>query len=344
MAGGVGSRFWPLSRANKPKQFLDILGIGKSLLRQTYERFSKIFAPDHIFIVGNAEYGNLITEQIPEIPMRNILLEPFRRNTAPCLAYSIYRLRTIDPEAVMVVAPSDHLILKEEEFRKVVKESLNFVSTHNALLTLGIEPSRPETGYGYIQSDRSKHITIQKTVFKKVKTFTEKPDLELAKIFLKSGDFSWNSGIFFWSLEAITEAMEKYLPDITMAFQEGIGLYGTPKETAFIEETYSGCKNISIDYGIMEKASSIRCVEASFTWSDIGGWNSLREYLPADSANNAHRGNLLTLNAGGNLVWCDNPGDTVMTIGVNDLVIVRVGDKTLVASRDRLEDIKKLVK
>jgi mannose-1-phosphate guanylyltransferase len=278
MAGGVGSRFWPLSRTSNPKQFLDILGIGKTLLQQTFDRFNKLIPAENIYIVSNTEYYDIIREQIPEMPVENILLEPYRRNTAPCIAYASYRIKVKDPEARMVVAPSDHLILKEEAFLKVVKDGLEFVGEHDNLLTIGIQPSRPETGYGYIQVDSNHIIENDEVVFNKVKTFTEKPDIKLAKVFLESGEFFWNSGIFFWSVESILNSLKEFLPEINKSFSDGIGLYGTDGEAAFIQETYSGCKNISIDYGIMEKADNVYVLTADFGWSDLGTWGSLYDH------------------------------------------------------------------
>ena len=343
MAGGIGSRFWPLSRANKPKQFLDILGIGKTLLQQTFERFVKIIPPDHIYIVGNAEYGSIIKEQIPEIPEKNILLEPFRRNTAPCIAYAAFLLKAKDPEAVMVVAPSDHLILKEEKFLKIVKEGFNFVSTHDNLLTLGIEPSRPETGYGYIQSEKSEDNIVLKSVFKKVKTFTEKPDYELAKVFFESGDFFWNSGIFFWSLESIIDSLEKYLPDINSTFEEGLSVYGTVKEAAFIEKAYSGCKNISIDYGIMEKANNVYVLTTDIGWSDLGTWGSLFEHKEKDENENAIVGENVFLYDVINSVITVQEEKLVVLQGLDNYIVVESKDTLLVCKKSEEQRIKLFV-
>ncbi|MGC9344133.1 MAG: mannose-1-phosphate guanylyltransferase, partial [Bacteroidales bacterium] len=295
MAGGVGSRFWPLSRTSNPKQFLDILGIGKSLLQQTFDRFSKLIPTENIYIVSNAEYSDIIREQIPEIPVENILLEPYRRNTAPCIAYASYRIKVKDPEARMVVAPSDHLILKEEAFLKVVKDGLNFVGEHDNLLTIGIQPNRPETGYGYIQVDGNHIVENNDVVFNKVKTFTEKPDIKLAKVFLESGEFFWNSGIFFWSIESILSSLKDFLPEINKSFSEGFDLYGTDREADFIQETYSGCKNISIDYGIMEKAENVYVLTADFGWSDLGTWGSLYEHKEKDEEENVTIGDTIFL-------------------------------------------------
>ena len=248
MAGGIGSRFWPLSRTSRPKQFLDILGVGKSLLQLTYDRFIKMIPSENIFIVTNKLYKDFVQEQLPDLPVDNILLEPYRRNTAPCIAYAAYKIQKINPKACMVVAPSDHLIVKEEEFLKVVDNGLQFVKERDALLTLGISPSRPETGYGYIQIQVDKDFEKQNKGFNKVKTFTEKPSLDMAKVFVESGEFYWNSGIFFWALPTILKAFKTYLPDINSLFEEGAIVFSTAEEEHFINEIYPRCKNISIDY------------------------------------------------------------------------------------------------
>jgi len=239
MAGGIGSRFWPLSKTQCPKQFLDILGMGRTLLQQTFDRFIQLIPARQIFIVSNLEYKQLIIDQLADIPEENILLEPLRRNTAPCIDYANFRIYQKNPDANIVVAPSDHLIVKEEEFLRHVKEGLEFVRANDALLTMGIVPSRPETGYGYIQSVQKKIKGYESTGLRKVKTFTEKPDLKLARVFLDSGDFYWNAGIFFWSLKTIMRAFESFLPEIHTLFREGSEAYGTKKEKAFIETTYS---------------------------------------------------------------------------------------------------------
>ena len=248
MAGGIGSRFWPLSRTNKPKQFLDILGVGKTLLQLTYDRFTGIFPEKNIYVVTSSDYGNLVRKQLPKLTRKQILLEPFRKNTAPCIAYANYKIQQLNPNATIVVAPSDHFILKEAEFKRVILEGLKFVEERDALLTLGIKPDRPETGYGYIQINNGENVTENKNL-KPVKTFTEKPDLDLARIFFESGEFYWNSGLFIWSLKSIMKAFELYLSEMHSLFKEGSGIYNTDKEKEFILETYSNTKSISIDYG-----------------------------------------------------------------------------------------------
>jgi len=246
MAGGVGSRFWPLSRTNKPKQFLDILGTGRTLLQMTFDRFKTVCPVENIYIVTSSIYKETINEQLPELLDEQILLEPLRRNTAPCIAYANYKILSKNPNANIVTAPSDHLILKEDEFIKVLKKGLDFVSEKDALLTLGIKPSRPETGYGYIQVNGEKHEGLDKAIHK-VKTFTEKPDKKLAKVFFESGEFFWNAGIFIWSLKSIMKAFESHLPEVDSLFKEGIDAYNTSEEAKFIKQTYFECKNISIE-------------------------------------------------------------------------------------------------
>ena len=343
MAGGVGSRFWPLSRTNKPKQFLDILGIGKTLLQQTFDRFSKLVPVENIYIVSNAEYFELIRQQIPGLPAENILLEPYRRNTAPCIAYAAYRIKAKDPEARMVVAPSDHLILKEDTFNTVIKKGLKFVAENKDLLTIGIQPNRPETGYGYIQVDKNIKIENGDVEFNKVKTFTEKPDIKLAKIFVESGEFFWNSGIFFWSLETILEAFREYLPDIHNSFRSGMELFGTEEEARFIEDTYAGCKNISIDYGVMEKAENVFVLTADFGWSDLGTWGSLYDHKEKDSEKNVVMGDKVFIYDTRDTVINSSNKRVVVIQGMEDFIIVDSEDVLLICKKDQEQRIKSFV-
>lgn len=280
MAGGVGSRFWPFSRNNRPKQFLDFFGTGRSLLQMTFDRFRHLVPAENILIVSNVIYRDLILEQLPEIQASQVLLEPNRRNTAPCIAYAVNRIKAITDKANIIVAPSDHLILKEIDFLETIKTGLDFVENNNNLLTLGIKPSRPETGYGYIQIDEGE------TSLRRVKTFTEKPNAELAQIFYETGEFFWNSGIFLWNLQTIDKAFTQLLPDVANRFKAGKELYNTEKEQAFIDEMYPSCPNISIDYGIMEKAENVYVLCSDFGWTDLGTWGSLYEMSPKDENNN----------------------------------------------------------
>jgi mannose-1-phosphate guanylyltransferase len=297
MAGGIGSRFWPYSRDKRPKQFLDVLGTGKSLIRMTWERFSGFCPIENIFVVTNEGYGDLVKEQIPEITEDQVLLEPIRRNTAPCVAYACYKIAQKNPDAVVVIAPSDHAIFKEEAFIRVITSATQAASEGEKLITLGITPTRPETGYGYIQFREGQHGDI-----KKVKTFTEKPELSLAEKFIESGDFVWNAGLFVWHVKAIKKAFEKYLPEMDELFTEGQAYYYTSGETGFINSAYTQCKNISIDYGIMEKANNVYVIFGEFGWSDLGSWASLHEIKPKDRSQNVVDGNVMLYGTSNSLI------------------------------------------
>ncbi len=343
MAGGIGSRFWPLSRTKKPKQFLDILGTGSSLIQQTFDRFAKIVPKENIYIVSNEEYNDIILQQLPAIKPEQVLLEPMRRNTAPCIAYANYKIREIEPDANIVVAPSDHLILKEGEFLDVVRKGFEFVAANDALLTLGIQPSRPETGYGYIQISGDKESVVLNDSLRKVKTFTEKPDLKMARLFLESGDFFWNSGIFFWSLKSITSSFEMHLPDVDGLFKEGIGIYNTSKEHEFISVTYPKCKNISIDYGIMEKADNVHVLCADFGWSDLGTWGSLYDMSKKDSQLNTVQGQgVFTYDTSKCLI--NLPKDKLAVIqGLENYIIVDSDNILLICKKEDEQKIKNYV-
>ena len=276
MAGGIGSRFWPFSRNNRPKQFLDFFGTGRSLLQMTFDRFSRLMPVENILIVSNILYRDLILEQLPEIKPNQVLLEPNRRNTAPCIAYAVNRIKSMTDKANIVVAPSDHLIMKEIDFIDAIKTGLDFVEHNDSLLTLGIKPSRPETGYGYIQIDEGD------SSLRKVKTFTEKPNAELAQIFFETGEFFWNSGIFLWNLQTIDHAFHSLLPEVALKFDGGKNVYNTVDEQKFIDDMYATCPNISIDYGIMEKAANVHVLCSDFGWTDLGTWGSLYEMSEKD--------------------------------------------------------------
>src|SRR5215510_5559964 len=287
MAGGIGSRFWPMSRTAYPKQFLDILNTGKTLIQQTYDRYKKLVPEENIFIITSAEYVPIVKEQLPAVKEENILGEPSRKNTAPCVAYISFKLLKKDPNANLIVAPADHLITEAAEFIKTSKKALDFVNHINAFVTLGIKPTYPNTGYGYIQHDT---ISAAPDVYK-VKTFTEKPNLELAKTFIASGDFLWNAGIFFWKVKNIITAFEKHLPEMYEVFAAEKDKFNTPEEAAAVEAIYPQCTSISIDFGIMEKADNVYVIPASFSWSDLGTWNSAWENMDKDYFSNAVAGN-----------------------------------------------------
>ncbi len=339
MAGGVGSRFWPLSRKAKPKQFLDILGTGRTLIQQTFDRFKKIIPVENILIVSNEEYADLIAEQLPEIKKDNVLLEPMRRNTAPCIAYSNFKILKTNPHANIIVAPSDHLILDETDFIDKVSKGLDFVSKQKALLTLGIKPSRPETGYGYIQINPE----IVEQHFNKVKTFTEKPDLKMAKLFVESGEFFWNSGIFIWSLPTILDAFNEYLPEIQSLFSEGVQHFNTPSEKDFIQSLYSKCKNISIDYGIMEKATNVYVMCADFGWSDLGTWGSLYEHQQHDDKANAVTGSrVLTYNTSNCIINVPN-NKTVVVQGLDNYIVAESNNVLMICKKEDEQEIRTFV-
>lgn len=280
MAGGIGSRFWPYSRNHRPKQFLDFFGTGRSLLQMTVDRVRPLVPIENVLIVTNIDYRDLILEQIPDMRAEQVLCEPARRNTAPCIAYAVAHIRAITDKANIIVASSDALILQEGEFQRIAAMGLDFVEKNDVLLTLGMKPTRPETGYGYIQFEPSP------SDFRKVKTFTEKPNVELAEVFYKSGEFLWNAGIFLWNLQTIWSCFREFLPDIARPFDEGAARMGGASEPAFIAEMFPSLPSVSIDYGIMEKAQNVYVLEADFGWSDLGTWGSLYDLSDKDGAQN----------------------------------------------------------
>lgn len=343
MAGGIGSRFWPLSRNHKPKQFLDILGTGKTFIRATYERFTRIIPKENFWVVTGNDYGDLVSEQIPEIDKKQILCEPLRRNTAPCIAYATYKILQNNPNAKVVVTPSDHLILNEQNFLEVMLNSLDFAGSHDALVTIGLKPSRPEIGYGYIQVDEKKDKICRDTICK-VKTFTEKPNLETAKLFVQSGEFYWNSGIFIWGIQSIKKALEENLPDIASAFAQGGEIYNTAQEAEFIKNTYSVCSNISIDYGVMEKAKNVYVFGADFGWSDLGTWNSLYLHSQKDENENGIFGEKVYMkNVESSLIHEVDSQKLVVIKGLDNYLVADTKNVLLICPRENEEKIKQLV-
>jgi len=337
MAGGVGSRFWPLSRQQKPKQFLDILGTGRTLIQMTYDRFEPLFAPENFFIVTNAEYKELVHEQLPDVPTGNILAEPSRRNTAPCIAYANSRIASICPNANIVVTPADHLVLDTEKFRNVITKGLNFTREKRALLTLGMFPTRPETGYGYIQAEQNE------LEIKEVKVFTEKPLLEMAVKMVESGEFYWNAGIFIWTLRSIEEAFKSYLPDIEALFAQGKIHWNTKEEEAFIEQTYAVCRSISVDIGIMEKADNVFVYCTAFGWSDLGTWGSLYENSDKNQENNAViKGSFISYNST-NCVISASKNKLVVAEDLDDYIIADSDDVLLICKKSNEQNIKNIV-
>ncbi|MBC7850869.1 MAG: mannose-1-phosphate guanylyltransferase [Chitinophagaceae bacterium] len=339
MAGGIGSRFWPMSRTNFPKQFLDILGIGKTLIQSTYERFANFIPPENIFVVTSNEYINIVKNQLPHLPLQNILGEPSRKNTAPCIAYISFKLLEMDPHASLIVAPSDHLILDPIAFKKVSLEALAFVNKHNAFITLGIKPTYPNTGYGYIQYDQH---PVTDNVFK-VKTFTEKPNLELAKAFLASGEFLWNAGIFVWQVKNIITAFEKHLPEMFDVFSAEKEKFNTIDEAKAINAIYPQCTNISIDFGIMEKADNVYVIPSSFGWSDLGTWNSAYENLEKDYLDNAVAGENVIVFDTHRCMIHNNNDKLVVVQGLEDYIVVDTTDVLLICKKEKEQDIKEYV-
>ncbi len=336
MAGGIGTRFWPKSRQRMPKQFLDILGTGKSFIRHTFERFEKLIPAENFMVVTNVRYKELVLEHLPELRPEQVLCEPIGRNTAPCIAYAAYTLLRKDPDAEMVVTPSDHLILNEEDFRGIIAECLDFAATDNALMTVGIKPTRPDTGYGYIQVSDDNRIS-------KVKCFTEKPDLELAQTFLQCGEFFWNSGIFVWKVQSIIKAFQEHLPELDALFSEMAGALGTPSEQQAVEHAFAQCRAVSIDYGVMEKASNVyvRCGE--FGWSDVGTWGSVYQHSRKDRyANAAPKKGCYLYDTRSSIVSL--PKEKVAVIsGLKEYIVVDTDDVLMICPRAEEQNIRKFI-
>lgn len=339
MAGGIGSRFWPMSRAQFPKQFLDILGTGRTLIQSTFDRFLRFIPRENIYVVTSEEYRNIVAEQLPELEITNILCEPSRKNTAPCIAYISYKLNEINPDGALICAPADHLILDETGFNKVCLEALDFVSKHKALITLGIKPATPNTGYGYIQYEQQ---SVSDNVYK-VKTFTEKPNLELARTFLASGDFLWNAGIFVWQVKNIVHAFETYLPEMAELFVAEQGKLNSDEEKEAIGRIYPQCTNISIDYGIMEKANNVYLIPSSFGWSDLGTWNSAYDNMEKDYLGNAVSGdNVIVIDATRCMVH-GKKDKLYLLQGMDDYILVDTQDVLMICKKEKEQEIKEYV-
>lgn len=338
MCGGVGSRFWPFSKAAKPKQFLDFFGTGRSLLQMAFDRIQGIVPVENILLITNESYGQLIKEQLPEIQDSQILLEPARRNTAPCIAWAAHHIKAINPDAKMMVAPSDHLIINVDKFRQSVIKAYEFIEKHEALVTMGIKPSRPETGYGYIQVGEQVEDN-----FMAVKTFTEKPNEELARVFLKSGEFFWNSGMFFWSADAIIKALNDHAAEVNAIFEMGKELFGTPGETEFINNNFEACPSISIDFAVMEKAPNVFVETVDFGWNDLGTWRSLYDHSPKNSEGNVTQNcKALMFNSKGNIIAIK--GDKlVVTSGLEGYIVADVDDALLIVPLEEEQRIKQYV-
>lgn len=338
MCGGVGSRFWPYSRADRPKQFIDFLGTGRTLLQMSFDRILPIVPAENVIIVTNEQYAPIVKEQLPELKDDQILLEPARRNTAPCIAWAAYHIAARDPEASMIVTPSDHLITREREFEKSVETGFDFVENNNALLTLGIKPVRPETGYGYIQIGDEVATGVRK-----VKTFTEKPNLELAKVFLETGEFFWNSGIFLWKASTIIEALRNHAPDVATHFDAGLDAFGTPGEKEFIAQSFPACVGISIDFAVMEKAANVYVECVNFGWNDLGTWSALFDNSPKNRDGNVTQNcSVLSYNSSGN-IFAVRGEKLVVVSGLKDYIIADARDVLLVCPLSEEQRIKQMV-
>lgn len=339
MCGGIGSRFWPASRSNKPKQFLDFMGTGRTLLQMTFDRVAPIIPAERVIIVTNSDYKDLVIEQLPEVKEENILLEPARRNTAPCIAWAARHIQALDPEASMVVMPSDHLITRERVFIEALERGFDFVESNPALLTLGIHPSRPETGYGYIQCGESAGEGINR-----VKTFTEKPDEEMARIFLSTGEFLWNAGVFLWTAKNFLKGLARYAPEIYARFNAPAGIFGTPEETAYIAREFPACQSISVDYALMEKASNVYVEEVDPGWSDVGTWGALHDLAPKDRNGNVlHDCSVMTYETSGCMFSEANPHKLILVDGLKGYVVADTNDVLLICPLEKEQQIKQYV-
>lgn len=339
MAGGVGSRFWPMSTTEKPKQFIDVLGVGRSLLQLTFDRFKGICSPENVWIVTNRSYKDLVLEQLPEIPVTNILCEPCRRNTAPCIAYVSWRIKSKDRNANIVVTPSDHIVTNCEEFKRVISQCLKFTSETDAIITLGMKPTRPETGYGYIQADLSSCSPRNKEIFR-VDSFREKPDLETAKKYIQNKSYFWNAGIFIWSVNTIVNAFRIYQPAISKIFESLQPVYGTPKEQEEIDLRFPECENISVDYAIMEKAEEIFVCPADFGWSDLGTWGSLLVQTKKDLYGNGVIGENVSLFDTHNCIVHTLDKKKVVIQGLDGYIVADDGNKLLICKLSEEQRIK----
>ena len=339
MAGGIGSRFWPMSTTECPKQFIDVLGVGRSLLQLTYDRFQGICLPENIWIVTNKKYLELCREQLPDVPTENILLEPCRRNTAPCIAYVSWRIKSKNPKANVVVTPSDHIVTDTVEFQRVITSCLKFTGETDAIVTLGMKPNRPETGYGYIQADLSVSSPRNKEIFR-VDSFREKPDIETAKKYVQQNNFFWNAGVFIWSVSTIVNAFRVYQPAISKVFEGMEHIYGTPEEQENIDKCYPECENISVDYAIMEKAEEIFVCPANFGWSDLGTWGSLVEQSKKDLYGNSLIGNDIRLYDSHNCIVHTMSEKQVIIQGLDGYIIAENDNRLLICTLSEEQRIK----
>ena len=339
MAGGVGSRFWPMSTAECPKQFIDVLGVGKTLLQLTVERFGSLIKPENVWVVTNQKYADTVAEQLPDMPRNHILCEPCRRNTAPCIAYVSWRIKAMDPKANIVVTPSDHVVMNVQEFQRVIKDCMKFTTDTDAIVTLGMKPNRPETGYGYIQANLARQSLRNKEIFR-VDTFREKPDLETARQYIQKPNFFWNAGIFIWNVHTIVNAFRMYQPSLARIFESMLPVYGTDKEQDAINERFPECENISVDYAIMEKADEIFVCPADFGWSDLGTWGSLHQQTHKDLYGNALIGPSITMYESHNCIVHTTQEKQVVVQGLDGYIVAENNDTLLICKLSEEQRIK----
>lgn len=339
MAGGVGSRFWPMSTPECPKQFIDVLGVGRTFIQLTVDRFKDVVDPTNVWVVTSQKYADIVRQQLPEVPSQNVLLEPCRRNTAPCIAYVAWRIKKQDPKANLVVAPSDHIVMNTEEFKRVITSALDFTSGTDAIVTLGMKPTRPETGYGYIQADLSSASLRNKGIYR-VDSFKEKPDLATAQKYIKNKEYFWNSGIFIWSVNTIVNSLRIYAPEISQIFEKLLPYYGTEKEQEVIDSDFPKCPNISVDYAILEKADEIFVMPADFGWSDVGTWGSLITLADKDANGNAVVGNNVQLYESSNCMVHTTEERRVVIQGLDGYIVAEKDDTLLICKLSEEQRIK----
>lgn len=339
MAGGVGSRFWPMSTTECPKQFIDVFGTGRTFIQMTYDRFKGVIAPENVWVVTSQKYADIVAEQLPDIPKGNILLEPCRRNTAPCIAYVSWRIKAKNPKANLVITPADHLVTDVYEFQRVITSALKFTSETDAIVTLGMTPTRPETGYGYIQADLQEPSLSNREIFR-VDAFKEKPDYATAVKYLQSKDYFWNSGIFIWNVNTIVNALRIYEPDISRIFEDLLPVYGTNQEQAMIDIKFPLCESISIDYAVMERADEIFVFPADFGWSDVGTWGSLHTIAPRDSQGNNVIGEHVRLYESSNCVVHTTEEKKVVIQGLDGYIVAEKNNTLLICKLEEEQRIK----
>ena len=339
MAGGVGCRFWAMSTTECPKQFIDVFGTGRTFIQMTYDRFKGLVSPKNVWVVTSRQYADIVAEQLPDIPKGNILLEPCRRNTAPCIAYVSWRIKVKNPKANLVITPADHLVTDVVEFQRVVESALKFTSETDSIVTLGMTPTRPETGYGYIQADLQEPSLSNKEIYR-VDSFKEKPNLATAQQYIKSKEYYWNSGIFIWSVNTIVNALRIYEPEMSRIFESMLPVYGTDREQAVIDEKFPLCESISIDYAVMEKADEIFVFPADFGWSDVGTWGSLHTIAPRDAQGNNVIGDKVKLYETRNCIVHTTEEKRVVVQGLDGYIVAEKGNTLLICKLDEEQRIK----